>query len=64
MPPESVLVIGDTPHDIACARHTGVQVLCVASGTYPRQALADHRPDFLLDDLADVDRVMDIFNMF
>jgi len=64
VPPESVLVIGDTPHDIACARHTGVQVLCVASGTYPRQALADHRPDFLLDDLADVDRVMDIFNMF
>ncbi len=64
VPPESVLVIGDTPYDIACARHTGVQVLCVASGTYPRQALAGHQPDFLLDDLGDVERVMEILNLY
>lgn len=64
VPPESVLVIGDTPHDIACARHTGVRVLCTATGTYSRQSLANHNPDYLLDDLADVDEVMEIFTSF
>lgn len=61
---ESALVIGDTPHDIACARHTGVRVLCVATGTYSRQALAYHNPDFLLNDLADTAGVLDILNNF
>jgi phosphoglycolate phosphatase-like HAD superfamily hydrolase len=62
--PESALVIGDTPHDIACARHAGVQVLCVATGTYTRQALASHSPDYLLDDLGDTPAVMDILTGF
>lgn len=62
--PEAVLVIGDTPYDIACARHTGLQVLCVATGTYSRQALAAHNPDYLLDDLADAGAVMDVLNSF
>lgn len=61
---ESVLVIGDTPHDIACARHTGVQVLCVATGSYSHPSLARHNPDFLLNDLADTAGVMDILYNF
>lgn len=64
VPPESALVIGDTPHDITCARHAGVQVLCVATGTYTRQALANHGPDFLLDDLVDTQAVMDVLNRY
>jgi phosphoglycolate phosphatase-like HAD superfamily hydrolase len=64
IPPETALVIGDTPHDIACARHSGLRVLCVASGTYSRDALAPHNPDFLLDDLGDLAVVMEIFNSF
>jgi len=63
-PPETALVIGDTPHDIACARHSGLRVLCVASGTYSQDALAPHNPDFLLDDLGDLAAVMEIFNSF
>jgi phosphoglycolate phosphatase len=61
---ESVLVIGDTPHDITCARYSGVQVLCVATGTYPRRVLAEHNPDYLLDDLADTAVVMEILSGF
>lgn len=56
--PESAIVIGDTPADIACARHAGVQAMGVATGPYSRQALADHAPDFLFDDLADTQAVM------
>lgn len=64
IPTQTALVIGDTPHDIACARHTGIQVLCVATGTYSRDQLAPLNPDYLLDNLADTDVVMDIFRGF
>ena len=64
VPPESVLVIGDTPRDIACARHTELQVLCVATGTFSRDELEHHKPDYLLDDLADTDAVMEILRSF
>lgn len=62
--PESALVIGDTPRDIDCARHAGLKVLCVATGQYPRETLAEHNPDYLLDDLADTEAVMGILNQF
>jgi phosphoglycolate phosphatase len=64
VPTETALVIGDTPHDIDCARHTGVRVLCVATGTYSRDALAPHNPDYLLDDLGDLAAVMAVLNGF
>ena len=64
LPTESALVIGDTPHDIACARHTGLRVLCVATGTYSREALEPHKPDYLLDDLSDTDAVMEILRNY
>ncbi len=38
-PRERTLVIGDTPHDIACARADGVRVVAVATGAYPPEAL-------------------------
>ena len=64
VPKESALVIGDTPRDIACARHTGVKVMCVATGAYPREELARQNPDYLLDDLSDIRKVMAILESF
>ncbi|MEA3327586.1 MAG: HAD hydrolase-like protein [Chloroflexota bacterium] len=61
---ESVLVIGDTPHDVACARHAGVKVLCVATGNFDRETLAGCSPDYLLDDLNDTETVLRILNQF
>jgi phosphoglycolate phosphatase-like HAD superfamily hydrolase len=49
--PEELLVIGDTPHDIAAARAIGAPVLAVATGPYARQELETHRPDRLFADL-------------
>ena len=64
IPKENVLVIGDTPRDIECARHTGLKVLCVATGRYDRQTLAEHHPDYLLDDLSDTEAVLEILGRF
>lgn len=50
--PQQVIVIGDTPADIACARALGAVAVAVKTGyaTIPTE-LADAQPDYLLDDL-------------
>jgi phosphoglycolate phosphatase-like HAD superfamily hydrolase len=50
-PAERVWIVGDTPHDIACARAVGARALAVASGSYGLAALTEHRPDAALADL-------------
>ena len=52
--PRQFIVIGDTPNDIAAARAFGARVIAVATGrNQSREKLAEHEPDFLLDDLRD-----------
>jgi phosphoglycolate phosphatase len=57
--PAQFIVIGDTPNDIACARHFGARAVAVATGrTYAPHELRAHAPDALLDDLTDPDAVL------
>lgn len=51
--PARCVVVGDTEHDITCARAAGARVVAVATGTRTRAQLEPHAPDLLLDDLAD-----------
>lgn len=55
--PAEVLIIGDTPEDIACARAIGARVLAVATGRHSLNELAEHRPTYMLENLADVAQV-------
>src|SRR5216110_3058530 len=48
-------VIGDTPRDIACGKAFGARTIAVATGTWGREELAKYQPDFLVDDLSDVE---------
>jgi phosphoglycolate phosphatase len=57
--PEDIDVIGDTPHDIACGKAFGARTIAVATGTWSRDELAKHKPDFLIDDFSDVDGLID-----
>ena len=52
--PDRVWVIGDTPHDIECGRVIGACTLAVATGSHTVTQLAEHQPDAVLPDLADV----------
>ncbi len=49
--PDTVIVIGDTPEDVRCARSSGVTAVAVASGRYTGEELAEHRPDYLFETL-------------
>jgi phosphoglycolate phosphatase-like HAD superfamily hydrolase len=55
LPPEHFIVIGDTPNDIACARHFGTRVLAVGTGRiHSIEELRACQPDAFLPDLLDV----------
>ncbi len=51
-------VIGDTGHDIACGKIFGARTIAVATGSWNREKLAAHQPDFLFDDFSRVDEVI------
>jgi phosphoglycolate phosphatase-like HAD superfamily hydrolase len=59
VPPDRCVVVGDTEHDVACARAAGAHVVAVATGGPTKEALRACGPDLLLDDLADAARVLD-----
>lgn len=49
---EDVVVIGDTPLDVRCARAIGAVAVAVATGGHTRDELAAARPDLVCDDLS------------
>jgi phosphoglycolate phosphatase len=55
---ERVWVIGDTEHDIACARAFGAKAMGVATGNFSEDFLSQHHPDALFSDLGDTDSVL------
>jgi phosphoglycolate phosphatase len=55
--PEQVDVVGDTGHDIGCGKAFGARTIAVATGSWSRERLAQCEPDFLFDDLANVNEV-------
>ena len=57
-PSERIFVLGDTPHDITCARAIDAQAIAIATGKFTRAELTTHAPDFLFDNLADVSEVL------
>src|SRR5919107_1601653 len=57
--PEQLIVVGDTPNDIACARHFGARAVAVATGrAYSAEDLRAHGPDAVLPDLSDTEEVL------
>lgn len=49
-----VVVVGDTPRDIACGRAGGARTIAVATGNWSIDELRNHQPDAVLPDLSDV----------
>jgi phosphoglycolate phosphatase-like HAD superfamily hydrolase len=56
--PGQVWVVGDTRHDLACARAGGARCLLVGTGFTPIEELRSLAAEAVLDDLSDVDAVV------
>jgi phosphoglycolate phosphatase len=57
-PPHAIDVIGDTAHDIACGKAIGARTIAVATGSSTVEELTAHQPDFVFQDLSDVEAVI------
>ncbi|HXG56591.1 MAG TPA: haloacid dehalogenase-like hydrolase [Vicinamibacterales bacterium] len=49
----SVIVVGDTPHDVACAKAAGAVPVAVATGGYTVEQLRESGADTVFEDLSD-----------
>lgn len=56
---KNTIVIGDTPHDISCARAIDARVIAVATGGYSVEQLTEGCADLVLPDLSDTDAVLE-----
>jgi phosphoglycolate phosphatase-like HAD superfamily hydrolase len=50
-----VLVVGDTPHDVACAHAVGAVAVAVATGGYSVDRLRETGADYVFRDLSDTE---------
>ena len=60
---DDLLVIGDTPLDVQCARAIGARVVAVATGVHSYDELAATEPDVLLANLADPRPVLELVGL-
>jgi phosphoglycolate phosphatase len=54
----AMVIVGDTPSDIACGRPIGARAIAVATGHYSVASLSEHEPDALFNDLGDTEAVL------
>ena len=58
---DDVWVIGDTPHDIACGKIIGARTLAVGTGSSTLDELRQHHPTAAVENLADTEGVLKLF---
>lgn len=54
---KEIVIIGDTPRDVACGAHLGVRTIATATGIHSVEELAECGPDHVFADLGEVERV-------
>ncbi len=55
---DEILVVGDTPRDIACARSIGARMLAVGSGGYSCAELSGYAPTWVVETLSDTNAAL------
>ncbi|MCX6178507.1 MAG: HAD hydrolase-like protein [Chlorobiales bacterium] len=53
-----IIIIGDTEHDIVCARALNAKSIAVATGTYSAEELQKHNPHIIYENLSQTDIVI------
>jgi phosphoglycolate phosphatase len=52
--PETLIMVGDGPQDVECARRVGCRVIGVVSGYTPRERIVAAKPDVVLEGLSEL----------
>jgi phosphoglycolate phosphatase len=55
---DDVVIVGDTPADVQCARAGQARAVAVASGWHSADTLLQYEPDYLFSDLSDTEAVL------
>jgi phosphoglycolate phosphatase len=56
---KSVVVVGDSVHDVACGRSLGVRAVAVATGLTSVERLSAEKPDAVFEDFSDTRRALE-----
>ncbi len=56
---KSVVIVGDSIHDVACGRSIGVRSVAVATGITSLERLGAEKPDAMLPDFSDTDLALE-----
>src|SRR5262245_9842206 len=56
---KSVVIVGDSVHDVACRRSLGVRAVAVATGITSVERLSAEKPDAIFDDFTDTRRSLE-----
>jgi phosphoglycolate phosphatase len=62
LPPHQILVVGDTPHDVACALAVGALPVGVATGSYGVDQLRASGADIVFEDLSDTAAFLELLD--
>jgi len=57
--PQSVIIIGDTEHDVSCAKDNGCRALAVATGHASFDELESAGADWTIEDLTDTEGILE-----
>ncbi|MET0619217.1 MAG: HAD hydrolase-like protein, partial [Thermoanaerobaculia bacterium] len=55
---KSIVIVGDSVHDVACGRTLGVRAVAVATGITSLERLGAESPDAMLADFADTEQAL------
>jgi phosphoglycolate phosphatase-like HAD superfamily hydrolase len=58
--PSSIFIVGDTPRDIECAKHSKYKSIAIATGQYSYAELLENKPDYLFNNLCNFDEIKSI----
>lgn len=57
--PREVTIIGDSIYDVLCAKGYGAKSIAVNTGSTAREMLEEQDPDYLFEDLGDIEAVVE-----
>lgn len=63
LPPSDVIVVGDTPHDVACAQAAGATAVGVATGGFTADELRACGAPIVFDTLGDTEEVLRLMEL-